>query len=76
MTMTALQASAELADTPCTVGECLETASTMGVATVRIDPGIDAPPDFQTLTFGLPLCSSHAHLLSRGCQLLDFHIGL
>jgi len=76
MTLTAFRASAELADVPCSVGECLEPASTMGSATVCIDPLVEAPPDFQTLTFGLPLCSNHAHLLHRGCQLLDFQTGL
>ena len=35
-----------------------------------------APPDFRTLTFGLPLCSNHARLLALGCELLDFQPGL
>jgi hypothetical protein len=58
------------------VAECLETASTMGVATVSIGPHTGAPPDFDIVTFGLPLCVNHAHLLRRGCQLLEFHSGI
>ena len=76
MTATAFRAISELADAPCSVGECLETASTMGTATVRIDPHTVAPPDFTTVTFGLPLCGNHAHLLRRGCRLVDFQSGL
>ena len=37
---------------------------------------IGAPPDFRTVTFGLPLCADHAHLLRLGCTLTDFHSGL
>jgi len=76
MTMTAPLISPELADAPCSVGECLETASTLGSATVRIDPTTGAPPDFETITFGLPLCANHAHLLHRGCRLVQFISGL
>jgi hypothetical protein len=75
MTMTA-QVNPELAETPCSVAKCLETASTMGAATVSVGPHTDTPPDFATITFGLPLCINHAHLLRRGCQLLDFHSGI
>jgi hypothetical protein len=38
----------------------------MGAATVRIDALTNAPPDFETITFGLPLCVSRAHLLHGG----------
>jgi len=75
MTMAAL-VNPELADTPCTVAECLETATTMGSATVRIDPLAGTPPDFETVTLGLPLCINHAHLLHQGCMLLNVHTGL
>lgn len=75
MTMTA-HVNPELADAPCSVAECLETASTMGAATVGVDPRLGAPPDFAVITFGLPLCINHAHLLHGGCQLLEFHSGL
>jgi hypothetical protein len=75
MTMTAL-ANPELADAPCSVAECFETATTMGAATVRIDPSAETPPDFQTLTLGLPLCSNHAHQLHHGCALVHNHPGL
>jgi hypothetical protein len=75
MTMTA-QVSPELADAPCSVAECLEPASAMGTATVCVDPHTGAPPDFDIVTFGLPLCADHAHLLRRGCSLLDFHSGI
>jgi hypothetical protein len=75
MTLTAALSS-ELADTPCSVADCLEVAQTMGSAGVRIDPGIDAPPDFATLTLGLPLCINHAHLLRLGCTLAHFSSGL
>lgn len=75
MTMTA-QIHPELADAPCTVAECLETATTMGVATLTVDPQTGAPPDFAIVTLGLPLCVNHAHLLHGGCALLDFHSGI
>jgi hypothetical protein len=75
MTMTA-RIHPELADASCSVAECLECAATMGAATVSVHPGRGAPPDFEILTFGLPLCVNHAHLLSRGCDLLDFHSGI
>ena len=75
MTMTA-HVSPELADAPCSVAECLETASSMAAATVSVDPQTGAPPDFEIVTFGLPLCVNHAHLLRRGCALLDFHSGI
>jgi len=54
MTLT-VPTSVELADSPCSVAECLETAQLMGSATVRVNPGVGAPPDFETLTVGLPL---------------------
>jgi hypothetical protein len=76
VTVTAPFASRELADAPCSVGECFRTASTMGTATVRVDPRAGAPPDFASVVFGLPLCLDHAHLLRRGCHLIDFHSGL
>ena len=76
MTMTAQVSPGELADAPCSVADCLETASTMGAATVRIDPNVGAPPDFEIVTFGLPLCVNHAHLLRRGCDLIAFHSGI
>ena len=66
----------ELADAPCGVADCLETAAHMGRATVRIDPTIGAPPDFEVITLGLPLCTNHAHLLRNGCALSEFHSGL
>jgi hypothetical protein len=75
MTMT-VQINPDLADAPCSVAECLETASSMGAATVSIDPETGAPPDFGIVTLGLPLCSNHAHLLRQGCVLLDFHSGV
>jgi hypothetical protein len=43
---------------------------------VRLDPGMEAPADFRTVTFGLPLCADHAHLLRLGCTLNDFSSGL
>ena len=45
MTLTAL-ASPELADSPCSVAECLEPAGRMASATVDIDPRMGAPADF------------------------------
>jgi len=75
LTATAL-VNPDLADTPCSVGECLESAQSMGRATVRVDPATGAPPDFGIVTFGLPLCTDHAHLLRRGCTLTDFSCGL
>ena len=75
MTMTA-HVSPELADAPCSVGECLETAASLGTATVAVDPQTGAPPDFGIVTFGLPLCLNHAHLLRQGCALLAFHSGI
>jgi hypothetical protein len=71
-----MSTSPELGEAPCSVGECLRTASTMGTATVSIDPRTGAPPDFETVMFGLPLCLDHAHLLRRGCLLVDFNSGL
>jgi hypothetical protein len=68
--------SAELCDTPCSVADCLETAHVMGSATVTISPGAGIPPDFQTVTLGLPLCTNHAHLLGPGCALTKFSAGL
>jgi hypothetical protein len=75
MTMTAI-VSPELADSPCSVADCLEAAQVMGSATVAVDPGAGAPPDFGTVTFGLPMCSNHAHLLRLGCRLTGFTSGL
>jgi hypothetical protein len=75
MTATAFHANAELADAPCSVGECFETATTMGAATLRTDPHVSAPPDFTHVTLGLPLCTNHAHLLRGGCTLIDFRSG-
>jgi len=66
----------ELADTPCSVAECLETANVMGRATVSADPRTAMPPDFETVTLGLPLCVNHAHLLHHGCTLTAFDSGL
>ena len=68
--------SIELADSPCSVADCLETAHTMGSASVRISPDIGAPADFESVTFGLPLCTDHAHLLRLGCTLTSFRSGL
>lgn len=48
----------------------------MGSATVVIDPRVGAPPDFETVTLGLPLCTDHAHLLRLGCTLTHFTSGL
>ena len=66
----------ELADSPCSVAECLDAANRMGSATVSTDPGVGAPPDFLTLTLGLPLCAKHAHLLRMGCILTEFSSGI
>jgi hypothetical protein len=68
--------SPELADSSCSVAECLETAQLMGSAAVCINPSAGAPPDFATLTFGLPLCANHANLLRMGCTLTRFTSGL
>jgi hypothetical protein len=75
MTVTA-PASPELADSPCTVGECLEPAGLMASATVQVDPKMRVPADFETITFGLPLCRNHAELLRLGCTLSRFNSGL
>ena len=75
MTVTA-RVSPELADTPCSVADCLESAQVMGRATVRVDPQVAAPPDFEIITFGLPLCTDHAHLLHLGCSLAHLDSGL
>ena len=68
--------SPDLAGSACSIAECLEGAQVMGSATVRLDPGREAPADFQIVTFGLPLCPDHAHLLRLGCTLNDFRSGL
>ncbi len=75
MTLTAALSS-ELADSPCSVADCFEVARTMGSATVRVDSGAAVPPDFATMTLGLPLCVDHAHLLHHGCTLTDFSSGV
>jgi hypothetical protein len=75
VTMTA-PVSPDLADTPCSVADCLEPASLMGRAAVRVDPRTAAPPDFEVITFGLPLCFHHAHLLRLGCTLDQFSSGM
>ena len=75
MTQT-LHFTAELADSPCSVAQCLDTATSMGRAQVAIDPSTPAPPDFDNITLGLPLCFNHAHLLRRGCTLREFDSGL
>lgn len=66
----------ELCDSPCSVAECLEMAAVMGSATVSINPNVGAPQDFEIITFGLPLCTNHAHLLRLGCTLTHFTSGL
>ena len=48
----------------------------MARAVVKIDPTTWAPPDFEVITFGLPLCVNHAHLLRRGCSLTHFDSGI
>ena len=63
MTLTAALSS-ELADSPCSVADCLEFAQAMGSATVRVVAEVAVPPDFATVTFGLPLCIDHAHLVA------------
>jgi|SoimicmetaTmtLPA_FD_contig_51_2424098_length_663_multi_2_in_0_out_0_2 hypothetical protein len=68
--------SSELADSPCSVADCLEFAQAMGSATVRVVAEVAVPPDFATVTFGLPLCIDHAHLLHGGCTLTDFTSGI
>jgi hypothetical protein len=68
--------SPDLADTPCSVAECLERAGLMGRATVRVDRRIGAPPDFEVITFGLPLCTDHAQMLRLGCTLDHFSSGI
>lgn len=68
--------SAELCDSPCSVAECLEAAHVMGSATVTINPSVGAPPDSEAVTFGLPLCTNHAHLLRLGCTLTRFNSGV
>jgi hypothetical protein len=76
MTLTSSRMNPELADTPCSVAECLEPACHMARAVVKIDPTTCAPPDFEVITFGLPLCVNHAHLLRRGCSLTHFDSGV
>ena len=68
--------SPDLADSACSVADCLESAQVMASATVRINPGPDMPPDFGTVTFGLPVCPNHAHMLHRGCTLSHVHSGI
>jgi hypothetical protein len=75
VTMTA-PVSPDLADTPCSVADCLEPASLMGRATVRTNPTTPAPPNLDVITFGLPLCTDHAQVLRAGCALDDFSSGL
>jgi hypothetical protein len=75
MTMTA-RLHPELCDSPCSVAECLEAAHVMASATVSVNPAVGAPPDFEVVTFGLPLCTNHAHLLRCGCILTRFNSGL
>jgi hypothetical protein len=67
---------AELADAPCSVAECLETACHLGRASVHVGPAIGVPPDFEIITLGLPLCRDHANLLRNGCTLEEFSSGL
>ena len=66
----------EMCDSPCSVADCLEAATVMGSANVAINPGSGTPPDFAAVTFGLPLCADHAHLLHPGCTLTRFTSGL
>jgi len=75
MTLT-IPVSPDLADSACSVADCLESAQVMASATVRIDSGPDIPPDSGAVTFGLPVCPNHARLLHRGCTLSHFHSGL
>jgi hypothetical protein len=70
------QVSPDLAGCACSVAECLESAHVMASATVSLEPSMEAPADFRTVTFGLPLCPDHAHLLRQGCTLSDFLSGL
>jgi hypothetical protein len=67
---------AELADSPCSVADCLEAASVMGRACVEIEPAAQAQPDFAQVTLGLPLCIDHAQLLRQGCRLETFSSGI
>ena len=75
MTLTAA-VNPELCDSPCSVAECLEMAAVMGSATIAVDRAVGAPPDFEAVTLGLPLCVNHAHLLRLGCTLTQFSSGL
>jgi hypothetical protein len=76
MTMTAQVSPGELADAPCSVAECFEVASTIGTATVSVDPHVGAPRDFDIVTFGIPICVNHAYLLRQGCELLELGSGM
>lgn len=76
MTVTSAPMSPDLIDTPCSVAECLDPAHSMGRARVRVDAPGPVPSDLTTMTFGLPLCLSHAQLLAHGCRLEGFDSGL
>jgi hypothetical protein len=43
---------------------------------VRISPDIGAPADIESVTFGWPLCTDHAHLLRLGSALTRFRSDL
>lgn len=75
MTLTA-HANPELADSPCSVAECISPAHVMGSATVHVDPQTRAPADVEAVTLGVPLCGNHAELLRLGCTLTRFTSGL
>jgi len=57
----------------CTAGECLEEAAVTGYATFEVgQPGVAADCE-PRLTFTLPLCEHHGHLLRSEGSFVEFY---
>jgi hypothetical protein len=57
----------------CAAADCFEPASTIGLATLTLNPLVGAAPEDDPLVIEVPLCGiKHAHLLRMGVTRCDF----
>jgi hypothetical protein len=57
----------------CTPGECLEEAAVTGYAMFQVGGPGGAADHQRRLTFTLPLCEHHAHLLRSEGSFVEFY---
>jgi hypothetical protein len=59
----------------CSAGECLAEATVSGYATFEVGGLCGARLQDRLLTFTLPLCPHHEHLMRSESTFVDFHAG-